>query len=178
MDVAHLQSFGNLSYTSLMRNPAKLRANEMRMAPLPLAECALARAVSAIGDAWTLLILREAVYGVSRFDEIQVDLGIPRTVLSDRLNRLVDAGLFERVPYREPNRRTRQAYTLTQKGLALLPALVALREWAEDHLPGGPSRLRLTHSCGASVRSKLICARGHVVEDYSTVTATQDDSGR
>jgi DNA-binding HxlR family transcriptional regulator len=153
-----------------MRNAAKLRAREIRHAPVPLSECALARAVSVIGDAWLLLILREAVYGVTRFEEIRADLGIPRTVLSDRLSKLVAAGLFCRVPYREAGQRTRQAYELTDKGRALMPAVVALREWAEEHLPGGRSPLRLRHrDCGGDVRARLVCARGHVLEDAGEV---------
>ena len=156
-----------------MRNPAKLQATEVRHAPVPLAECALARAVAVIGDAWILLILREAVYGITRFEEMRADLAIPRTVLSDRLNRLVGAGLLRRVPYQQPGQRTRQAYELTDGGRALMPAVVALREWAEGHLPGGRSPLRLRHrDCGADVRARLVCRRGHVLEDAGEVAAT------
>jgi DNA-binding HxlR family transcriptional regulator len=134
-----------------------------------LAECTLARAVSVIGDAWVLLILREAVYGIRRFEEMREDLGIPRTVLSERLNRLVDAGLLERVAYREPGRRTRHEYALTEGGRALLPALAALRQWAEAHLPGGPSALELGHRCGGRLHARLVCERGHMVEDMNEV---------
>jgi DNA-binding HxlR family transcriptional regulator len=152
-----------------MRNLVKLQASGAAHAPVPLAECTLARAVSVIGDAWVLLILREAVYGIRRFEEMREDLGIPRTVLSERLSRLVDAGLLERVAYREPGRRTRHEYGLTEGGRALLPALAALREWAEAHLPGGPSALELRHRCGGRVRARLICERGHLVEDVNEV---------
>jgi DNA-binding HxlR family transcriptional regulator len=156
-----------------MRNPAKLRATEVRHAPVPLAECALARAVAVIGDAWILLILREAVYGITRFEEMRADLAIPRTVLSDRLNRLVGAGLLRRVPYQQPGQRTRQAYELTDGGRALMPAVVALWEWAEGHLPGGRSPLRLRHrDCGADVRARLVCGHGHVLADAVEVAAT------
>ncbi len=137
---------------------------------MPLAECALARAIGVIGDAWALLILREAVYGITRFKEIRADLGIPKTVLSDRLNKLVAAGLFRRAPYREAGQRTRYAYELTPKGRALMPALIALREWAEKHLPGGPSPLRLRHGeCGGSVHVSLVCMHGHVIDDMSAI---------
>jgi len=122
---------------------------------------------------WILLILREAVYGITRFEEMRADLAIPRTVLSDRLNRLVGAGLLRRVPYQQPGQRTRQAYELTDGGRALMPAVVALREWAEDHLPGGRSPLRLRHrDCGADVRARLVCRRGHVLEAAGEVAAT------
>jgi DNA-binding HxlR family transcriptional regulator len=152
-----------------MRNLLKLQAIGVAHAPVPLAECTLARAVSVIGDAWVLLILREAVYGIRRFEEMREDLGIPRTVLSERLGRLVEAGLLERVPYREPGRRTRHEYGLTEDGRALLPALAALREWAEAHLPGGPSALKLRHRCGGPVHARLVCERGHVIEDLNEV---------
>ena len=156
-----------------MRKAAKTRATEVRHAPVSLAECALARAVAVIGDTWILLVLREAVYGITRFEEMRADLEIPRTVLSDRLNRLVAAGVLRRVPYREPGQRPRQAYQLTDKGRALMPAVVALREWAEEHLPGGRSPLRLRHrDCGAEVRARLVCRRGHVVEDAGAVATT------
>ena len=155
-----------------MRNAERLRATEARHAPVPLAECALARAVAVIGDAWVLLVLREAVYGITRFEEMRADLGIPRTVLSERLGKLVAAGLFRRVPYREAGQRGRHAYELTDKGRALMPALAALREWAERHVPGGPSPLRLRHrGCGGEVRARLVCDHGHVVESAGEVEA-------
>ncbi|HET8728911.1 MAG TPA: helix-turn-helix domain-containing protein [Alphaproteobacteria bacterium] len=155
-----------------MRNIEKLRATEARHAPVPLAECALVRAIGVVGDAWALLILREAVYGITRFEEMRADLGIPKTVLSDRLGRLVEAGLFRRVPYREAGQRTRHAYELTEKGRALMPALAALRGWAEAHLPGGKSPLALRHrGCGGDVRAVLACSRGHVVDDPGALEA-------
>ncbi|HEV7370490.1 helix-turn-helix domain-containing protein [Arenibaculum sp.] len=159
-----------------MEKPEKPHPGEARHAAVPLAECTLARAVSVIGDAWVLLILREAVYGVGRFEEMRDDLGIPRAVLSDRLRRLVEAGLLARVAYREPGRRTHHAYELTARGRALLPALAALREWAEEHLPGGPSPLKLRHHCGAQIHARLVCDHGHVVgpEEIETVVERSD----
>ncbi len=154
-----------------MRNNARFDPGETRRASVPLSECTLARAVAVIGDPWVLLILREAVYGVDRFEGMRDDLMIPRSVLTERLNRLVEAGIFERQPYRKPGHRTRHAYELTDKGRALLPALVALREWAEMHLPGGPSPLKLRHSCGGEVHARLVCERGHVIADMTEVEA-------
>ena len=153
-----------------MRNAAKLRATEAGHAPVPLAECALARAVAVVGDTWVLLVLREAVYGVTRFEEMRADLGIPRTVLSDRLGKLVAAGVFRRAPYREVGQRGRHAYELTDEGRALVPALVALRGWAEAHLPGGRSPLRLRHRrCGGEVHARLVCDHGHIVDDAGEI---------
>ena len=141
-------------------------------APVPLAECALARAIRAIGDGWTLLILREAICGVERFDVMHDDLGIPRSVLSQRLARMVEEGVFERRPYREPGRRKRYEYVLTSKGRALIPMLVAMRSWAEDHVAGGPSRLRLQTEDGQDVSARLIRADGTVLDDTVKIIAT------
>ena len=153
-----------------MRDGETLRVGEAGLAAVPLAQCALARAVAVIGDTWTLLILREAACGMTRFEEIRADLGIPRTVLSDRLGRLVEAGLFRRVPYREPGQRTRHAYELSDKGRALFPALVALRQWAEAQLPGPPANLQLRHrGCGARVRNVLVCEEGHRLGDPAEI---------
>lgn len=147
------------------------RPGSSRHAPVALAECALARAIRAIGDGWTLLILREALCGVERFDAMQDDLGIPRSVLAERLSKLVAEGILEQKPYREPGRRQRNGYVLTEKGRALTPALVALRAWSEAHLPGGPSRLRLQTLDGEEVVTRLMRADGGVLDDASDVVA-------
>src|SRR5690348_7302888 len=77
-------------------------------------DCALARALEVVGERWTLLILRDAFYGVRRFSELQAHLDIPKAVLSDRLNTLVGDGVLERVP--DPEHRGRYLYELTQSG--------------------------------------------------------------
>lgn len=140
-------------------------------APVPLAECALARAIRTIGDGWTLLILREGLCGVERFDAMRDDLGIPRSVLSQRLKQLTSEGLLQRKPYSLPGQRPRDGYELTERGRALIPALAALREWAETHLPGGPSRLRLQDSDGQKVTTRLIREDGQPVADVSAIVA-------
>jgi DNA-binding HxlR family transcriptional regulator len=142
-----------------------------RHAPVSLAECALARAIRAIGDGWTLLILRETLCGVERFDAMHDDLGIPRSVLAERLSKLVAEGILEQRPYREPGCRQRNGYLLTEKGRALVPALVALREWSETHLPGGPSRLRLQTADGQEVVTRLMRADGSFLDDRSEIVA-------
>jgi DNA-binding HxlR family transcriptional regulator len=139
--------------------------------PVPLAECALARAIRTIGDGWSLLILREALCGVERFDAMCEDLAIPRSVLADRLARLVEAGILEQTTYREPGQRSRKAYILSEKGRALIPALVALRAWAEDHLPGGRSRLRLHDKDGQEIFAHLLRADRTRVEDFAGIKA-------
>lgn len=159
-----------LCYAGRMTEPAS-KTDSAHHAPVPLAECALARAIRAIGDGWTLLILREALCGVERFDAMHDDLGIPRSVLAERLSKLVVEGILEQRPYREPGRRQRNGYGLTEKGRALTPALVALREWSEAHLPGGPSRLRLQTADGQEVATRLMRADGSVLADPSEIVA-------
>jgi DNA-binding HxlR family transcriptional regulator len=152
-------------------NELRARTDPPHHAPVPLAQCALARAIGAIGDGWTLLILREALCGVERFDAMHEDLSIPRSVLAERLARLVSAGILEQQPYREPGRRQRNGYVLTEKGRALAPALVALREWAQAHLPGGPSRMRLQTRDGDEVITRLTRADGSVLDNPYDIVA-------
>ncbi|MGY3340150.1 DNA-binding HxlR family transcriptional regulator [Streptomyces filamentosus] len=113
--------------------------------------CALSRAMEVVGERWTLLILRDAFYGVRRFGEFAAHLAAPRAVLADRLAGLVAAGVLDRRP--EPGTGRREAYVLTEKGLGLWPAVRALTDWGEQHAPapGGPRRLFLHHADGARV---------------------------
>ena len=103
--------------------------------------CSIARALEVVGERWTLLIIRDVLLGLHRFDEFQESLGIARNVLTDRLNRLVDEGVLERVLYSE--RPERYEYHLTKKGLDLNIALTALRQWGDDYLSKEPPRLQL-----------------------------------
>ena len=107
-----------------------------RKSPVPPADCNLAKAVDLIGDRWTLLILRSALYGVRRFDDFQAELGTPRTILSGRLKSLVDDGLLEKRTYKSEGRRARPEYVLTGKGEALRPVLIALTQWGDQWLDG------------------------------------------
>ena len=142
-----------------MRNPEKLTAGKAPHSPVALENCTLARAIGAVGDTWTLMILREATFGVGRFSEMQADLGIPRAVLSGRLRKLSELGILG------PPEGLGRGYVLTNRGRALLPALLALAGWAAEWLPGGPSPLSITHQdCGAEVGGTLVCARGHIIE--------------
>ena len=104
--------------------------------------CSIARALEVVGERWTLLIIRDVLLGLHRFDEFQESLGIARNVLTDRLNRLVDEGVLERVLYSE--RPERYEYHLTEKGLDLNIALTALRQWGDDYLSEKPPRLQRT----------------------------------
>src|SRR6201997_1983723 len=102
-------------------------------------DCSIARALELVGERWTLLIIRDAFLGLRRFDEFQESLGIARNVLTDRLNRLVEEGILERVRYSE--RPERYEYRLTAKGRELNIALTALRQWGDTYLSEKPPRL-------------------------------------
>ena len=126
--------------------------------------CTIARTLEVIPTRSAFLILREAFYGTTRFDDFAQRVGISEPVTSTRLRELVEAGLLEREDYREPGQRTRQRYRLTEKGADLVPALVALMQWGDRWLNerGGPVELR-HRACGEKVVAELRCAAGHEV---------------
>ena len=129
--------------------------------PVPLDICHLAKAIEAIGDRWTLLILRSSLFGVRRFDDFQKELGIPRTVLSGRLSKLVEHGILAKQTYKEDGKRARPEYVLTSSGDALRPVLMALTQWGDHWISDGASPpLTFTH---AKTRQKV--RPGFVDED-------------
>jgi DNA-binding HxlR family transcriptional regulator len=101
--------------------------------------CSIARALEVVGERWTLLIVRDVSLGLRRFDELQESLGVARNVLSDRLNRLVEEEILERVLYSE--RPERFEYRLTRKGRELDLALSGLRQWGDKYLSEKPPRI-------------------------------------
>ena len=119
--------------------------------------CSIARALEVLGERWTLLIVRDAQLGVSRFADFQQSLGVARNILTERLNRLVEAGVLERVEYQR--RPPRFEYRLTAKGRELGVALVALMQWGDRHLAdeAGPPRSARHRQCGGPVRAQLVC---------------------
>src|SRR6202451_518856 len=94
-------------------------------------DCALARALEVVGERWTMLIVRDALYGVRRFNDFQAHLDIPKAVLSDRLSGLVEDGVLERKP--DPDRPGRHVYELPRAGRDLWPVLHALLTWGVRH---------------------------------------------
>jgi DNA-binding HxlR family transcriptional regulator len=96
--------------------------------------CGIAQALDALGDWWTLLIVRDAFFGVCRFSDFGANLGIAKNILTNRLQRLVDQGIFEKVDVGEAGQRFE--YRLTDKGEALLPVLTALRDWSDEWVFG------------------------------------------
>jgi DNA-binding HxlR family transcriptional regulator len=119
--------------------------------------CSVARALSVLGERWTLLIIRDAFRGTRRFDEFQRSLGVTRHRLSERLRKLVDQGVLTRVAYME--RPVRHEYRLTRKGLALYPVLMTLSQWGDDWMDdgNGPPQSYRHSVCGQPTRAILGC---------------------
>src|SRR6187549_2690005 len=118
--------------------------------------CSIAGTLAALGDTWSIMVLRELFFGVHRFNDLQRELEVSRSVLTDRLARLVDLGVARAVPYQEPGERVRSEYRLTRKGVALLPVLVSLMEWGDEYLNEGRGPVHLTdRASGQRVRVEL-----------------------
>jgi DNA-binding HxlR family transcriptional regulator len=123
----------------------------------PGLDCSVAKALEVIGERWSLLIVRDVMHGHRRFGEMQESLGIARNVLSARLERLVEEDILERRAYSESP--PRHEYFLTEKGLDLWPALIALLNWGDRYSPSptGPRRLIVHKGCGGAVSERGIC---------------------
>jgi DNA-binding HxlR family transcriptional regulator len=124
-------------------------------------ECSMARAMDVVGDRWTILILREAYYGVTRFDEFEYYVGVAPNILSNRLKKLVDAGMMTRVPL--PEHSGRFCYVLTEKAGDFFPAYLALKKWGDDWLaePEGPQVVFCDRKAGhAIIYPKFLNASG------------------
>ena len=137
----------------------------IRRSPVPPTECNLARAIALVGDRWSLLILRSALYGMRRFEDFQAELGIPRTVLSDRLGKLVAHGLLEKRNYREPGSRPRPEYWMTAMGSALRVPFIALTEWGDRWMGGDqpPPIVIRARSSGERLHVALVDKAGREV---------------
>jgi DNA-binding HxlR family transcriptional regulator len=139
------------------------------MAPkdkLPPDPCSIARALGVLGERWTLLILREAIDGTTRFAEFREALGIASDVLSERLATLVAYGVMTREPYRDPGHRVRHAYKLTSAGRELHVALGALQMWGDKYLPRdeGPTVQRRARGTDRPVHVGFIDDRGREID--------------
>lgn len=125
--------------------------------------CTVRRTLDLVGEKWSLLVLRDAMNGVRRFDDFRRHMGLSEAVLADRLRKLVAAGILDTVPYREPGSRTRHEYRLTSKGWDLWPAVIALKQWGDRYTadPEGPP-LEVQHrDCDEPVEAVVVCAGGH-----------------
>jgi DNA-binding HxlR family transcriptional regulator len=144
----------------------------MRRTSLSEHPCSIARAVDVVGEWWTPLILRDVSYGVRRFSELQEDLGVSANVLSDRLDALVAAGILTTAVYQEKPQRSE--YLLTEKGLDLLPALLALMQWGDRWTWGtGEGPVGVVHrECGHEVAVEVRCPHCDRQAELSELRAT------
>jgi DNA-binding HxlR family transcriptional regulator len=143
--------------------------------------CSVARALAILGERWTLLIMREAFFGVRRFREFRSRLGIASNLLVTRLDTLVKAAVMERVPYRDPGDRERHEYRLTERGIDLMPILVALQQWGDKYLAdtAGPSVVvRHQSPCDQPVHITIECAAGHAPLNARTTFRTPGPGAR
>ena len=121
------------------------------------ASCPIARAADVLGEPWTLLILRNATAGTTRFEDFRAQLGIADNVLTTRLGKLVDRGLLTKLPYLDGG-RTRHEYRLTQAGSDALPVLHALGTWGHAHTSSEVGPTTLVHTrCGQATRPGAKC---------------------
>ena len=147
----------------------------MRRTSLNDADCPIARALDAVGDWWSLLIVRDAMFGLRRFGEFQKSLGMAKNILTARLRGLVASGILETVPAADGG--AYKDYVLTQKGRALFPVLVALRQWGETHqFPDGACRIELLdRENGEPVRPlELRAADGRLLGAADTAIRQRD----
>ncbi len=132
--------------------------------------CSVAQCLEVVGGWWTLLIVRDAFLGVTRFDDFQARLGISRNILTQRLNHLVDSGILTRVRYN--NHPPRSEYRLTSKGRELWHVVAAMRQWGDRWAaPGGPPVQTRHTSCGHIVTAVPMCSQCGEPLDARSVTA-------
>ena len=138
--------------------------------------CPIARSLAIFGDRWTLLIIRHCFLKIRRFDDFQKQLGITRHVLAERLNRLVDAKILEKVAYQEAPKR--YEYRLTERGLALYPIILAISHWGNFWLndQGEFASVSYIHkSCGQKTQTEMCCsACGEVLNARDMLPVFED----
>jgi DNA-binding HxlR family transcriptional regulator len=143
------------------------------MGNVPDHPCAISRSLGVLGERWTLLVLREAAMGATRFSEFRAGLGVAPDVLTERLNTLVAHGVLEKVPYQDPGERARYAYVVTPAGEELTVVLAALQQWGDKHLPWpeGPTVLRRVKGTDKPVHVGFVDDRGREVKpaDFAMV---------
>lgn len=154
-----------------------VRARPVDDVPIASFNCSITASLEALGDTWSMLVLREMFFGVRRFNDIQNDLGISRSVLTDRLARLVDLGVVRTEPYQEPGDRVRKQYRLTRKGVGLLRVMVALMEWGDEYVNDGVGPVTLhDRSSGEGIRLELRTESGRIVEPNEIVPRERRNS--
>lgn len=117
--------------------------------------CSIAGALDVVGDRWSLLVVRELLYGVHRFNELVDNTGAPRDILTARLRKLQEYGIVEKRPY--SSRPPRYEYFLTAAGRELWPVLQMLKRWGDEHIIEGPLPVVFEHDCGHELLPVLRC---------------------
>lgn len=145
-------------YPKLEFNQDTRYAEPMKKVSFSEMRCSLARSLDAVGDWWTLLIVRDIYLGVTRFDDIAEDLGISRNLLTRRLKHLVDRGVLKREAYRA--RPVRHDYRLAPSGLDLVPVILALTAWGDRWAqPAEGQPIRFVHrNCGHAFAAGVACS--------------------
>jgi len=137
-------------------------------------DCSVAQSLEVVGEWWSMLIVRDAFLGVTRFEHFQRRLGISRNILRDRLNVLVEHGVFIRVSYSE--RPPRYDYRLTEKGRDLWPVLTALRQWGDRWAaPEGPPVVMVHADCGEVANAVMVCEHCGEALHYTNVRLRAGD---
>jgi DNA-binding HxlR family transcriptional regulator len=137
-------------------------------------DCAIAGALEVIGERWTLLIVRDAMFGVRRFSDFQAHLDIPKAVLAERLNSLVENGILERQA--DPDHAGRQLYLLTQAGRELWPVMHSILSWGGRHRRSNSRRYRHA-ACGTVLAADGSCPKCELVPDVGDLI-TEPKPGR
>ncbi|GAA4861715.1 winged helix-turn-helix transcriptional regulator [Actinomycetospora straminea] len=150
----------------------------LRWRDLDSGACSIARTMTVLGEPWTVLVVRDLLHGVRRFDDLVAHLGIARTVLARRLAVLAEAGLVETAEYREPGRRARREYRLTAAGQDLRPVLMALMEYGDRHRADAPPVVVRHEGCGEPVTMVAECRAGHRVGTGDRVRSTPGPGAR
>ncbi|MFV1872602.1 MAG: winged helix-turn-helix transcriptional regulator [Oleiphilus sp.] len=132
--------------------------------------CSIARALSIVGDRWTMLILRDCFLGTKRFDKFQKHIGLSRHRLTDRLNKLVEHEVLKKVAYQ--NKPPRYEYKLTKKGVSLYPVLMTLAKWGDDWMSGGlGAPVEYKHAnCNHKIQMNLCCSEcGEIINPKEVI---------
>jgi len=142
--------------------------------------CSIARSLEVLGEKWTLLVVREAFWGATKFSDFTASLSVSTDILSSRLATLVDAGVFERRSYRENGSRERFSYHLTESGHELRVLLAAFTEWGDKYRPNelGPATLYRERSTREPVRLAFVSASGEVLDEAAVETIRGPGSER
>lgn len=127
--------------------------------------CGLAAAAELLGDQWVLLILREAFYGVTRFETIRAHTKITKQTLANRLKKMTELGLLGKIPYQEEGHRERYEYVLTAKSRSLAPILFAMMDWGHKNILHDNPHIVLTDKqSGEVLHSAFVTTGGKIVD--------------